>query len=100
MGDSAWHPPEGHSCASHPVTARAGAGRGLTQGVGAAILRFCSNSKKLPCSKTDCWVQPMCACAREDMRASRRMEGRLWLAVAAMAGIVILIAVVWAHGNR
>lgn len=38
-------------------------------------------------------MQPICACARADLQKSRKMEGRLWLVIAAAAGVVIILSI-------
>jgi hypothetical protein len=64
------------------------------QFLGATVLRVCREGRR-ECTKPNCWLQPVCACARADLAAARRMEARVWILIAICGGVVIIMAAIW-----
>jgi hypothetical protein len=77
------------SCKSMPRHGRAG------QFFGAMIMRLCAEGRR-ECTKPNCWLQPVCACARADLAAARRVEARVWTLIAICGAIVIIFSAIWA----
>jgi hypothetical protein len=61
---------------------------------GKAVLAVCPQAKGA-CAKRNCALQPFCACARGDLAAARKIESRLWLALAAASALLVLTAFIY-----
>lgn len=64
--------------------------------LGACVLRVCSQGHK-ECANTNCWLQPICKCARADLAAARRAEARVWLIILLCGAVVIAVALLRSH---
>src|SRR5512133_103739 len=58
---------------------------------GKLVLAVCPSGKKV-CTNKHCLLQPLCACARAELRMVSRSEARVWLVIAACAALLIVIA--------
>ena len=60
--------------------------------LGSLVLRLCSDGRK-ECTR-NCWLQPVCACARADLEAASRVETRVWITIAICGAAVIALALI------
>ena len=63
----------------------------LRQRAGKAVLSMCPKGRG-GCAKDKCSLQPLCACAREDLAQDHQQESRFWLMLAGCALVVLIAA--------
>ena len=70
-------------------------GRGVKLLIGKVALAVCPSGRK-ECKNLQCLLQPFCACARAGLEGSKKLEGRLWAAVAICGAVAILLTFLFA----
>ncbi len=66
--------------------------------LGKIVLSFCPKGRA-PCANAHCALRALCDCARADLAAARRLESRVWLAIALCGALALLIAAWRSHSN-
>ena len=61
--------------------------------LGRWIERLCL--AKNDCQNARCHLRPLCQCAKDDLEAARKVEGRVWLLVGCCALAVLAWALIW-----
>ncbi len=58
---------------------------------GKLVLALCPNSRA-ECTNSHCAFQPLCACARADLKAAAKIETRVWLALGGCGALLLIVA--------
>ena len=93
-GDAGAGPEGDKTCESAPEPALpAYVPRWLGMFLGKQLLRVCPSARRImPCE--GCELRVLCKCAQEQLRAAAAIEHRIWMALAACGGVVILYVAV------